>query len=457
MALDTSKQVDRWMFLHLLGWAVRIELADVTTAAEQCERALLRMRYPQAASAIITPTAERARREAEASDRRRRMGTARSDLDGVPITWKDVFDVAGTVTTAGSASLSANPPAARDSRLVWRAAELGLVTVGKTNLSEFAFSGLGINQSFGTPANPNDPALVPGGSSSGAAAAVATGISPLAVGTDTSGSIRVPAAFCGCVGFRASKNRYGPDDFVPLSPTLDSVGILARTVDDIAALDRLLAVQAARNSHHDKAIRAVVPTGEWIDDCTPGVRKLFDIAVDTLRDSGMAIDTVPLPSLAEAQRLMDTYGTIVGAEAYARYGHSLSSTIAIEPATKRRIARNATTAETVVKVRSAMPSLRRRLDTELAGAVLLCPTVRDEPARLDELLASDDLYDARNASTLRTTMVLSYLGMCGISIPLRGPDGRSAVGLLASLPGGQDDHLLAVARPIAQCLGDQSV
>jgi aspartyl-tRNA(Asn)/glutamyl-tRNA(Gln) amidotransferase subunit A len=298
---------------------------------------------------------------------------------------------------------------------------------------------------------------VPGGSSSGAAAAVAAGIAPLAVGTDTSGSIRVPAAFCGCVGFRASKNRYGPDDFVPLSPTLDSVGILARTVDDIAALDRLLAVGTGRNSVQDNAIRVVVPTGEWIDDCTPGVRKFFDVAVDTLRDRGIAIDTVSLPSLAEAQRLMDTYGTIVGAEAYARYGHNLSSTIAIEPATKRRIARNATTAETVVKVRSAMPSLRRRLDTELAGAVLLCPTVRHEPPRLDELLASDDLYDARNASTLRTTMVLSYLGMCGISLPLRGPDRRSTVGLLASLPDGQDDRLLTVAGQIAQCLGDQSL
>jgi aspartyl-tRNA(Asn)/glutamyl-tRNA(Gln) amidotransferase subunit A len=427
------------------------------TTAEQCERALLRTRDPQAASAIITLTAERARREAEASDRRRRTGAARSDLDGVPITWKDVFDVAGTVTTAGSASLSAHPRATRDSRLVRRAAELGLVTVGKTNLSEFAFSGLGINQSFGTPANPNDPALVPGGSSSGAAVAVAAGIAPLAVGTDTSGSIRVPAAFCGCVGFRASKNRYGPNDFVPLSPTLDSVGILARTVDDIVALDRLLAGGTDRNSLHDNAIRAVVPTGEWIDDCTPGVRKFFDVAVDTLCDSGIAIETVPLVSLAEAQRLMDTYGTIVGAEAYARYGHNLSSTIAIEPATKRRLARNATTAETVVKVRSAMPSLRRRLDTELGGAVLLCPTVRHEPPRLDELLASDDLYDARNASTLRTTMVLSYLGMCGISLPLRGPDPGSAVGLLASLPDGQDSRLLAVAGQIAQCLGDQSV
>jgi aspartyl-tRNA(Asn)/glutamyl-tRNA(Gln) amidotransferase subunit A len=424
----------------------------MTTAVELCERALLRAGDPQAASAIITLTAERARRESEASDSRRRTGTTRSELDGVPITWKDVFDVEGTITTAGSAMLSTESPATADGALVRRAHELGLVTVGKTNLSEFAFSGLGINQHFGTPTNPNDAALIPGGSSSGAAVAVTVGIAPLAIGTDTSGSIRVPAAFCGCVGFRASKNRYGPDDFTPLSPTLDSVGIIARTVPDVIALDRVLAIGTRRNSDDNNAIRAVIPAGEWIDDCTPGVRRLFDGAISALRDSGITIETVTLPALAEAQQLMDTYGTIVGAEAYARYGHCLSSPTAIEPATARRLARNARTAETVWRVRAARTFVCRQLDIELAGAVLLCPTVRHEPPRLDELLASEDLYDAANASTLRTTMVLSYLGMCSISLPLSEPDGRSTVGLLASLPAGHDSRLLEIANRIADYL-----
>ena len=424
------------------------------TAGERCERALARSLEPEVRAAMITVTAQRARAEAEASDRRRRTGTARSDLDGVPITWKDVFDVEGTVTTAGSATRSATPRAPRDSSLVRRARELGLVTVGKTNLSEFAFSGLGINQRFGTPTNPNGAALVPGGSSSGAAVAVAAGVAPLAVGTDTSGSIRVPAAFCGCVGFRASKHRYGSDDFVPLSPTLDSVGILARSVGHIAALDRLLAVGPRRNGNHDKAIRAVVPAGEWIDDCSPAVCALFDVAVDALRDNGVTVDVVPMTSLSDAQRLMDAHGTIVGAEAYARYGHCLS---ALEPATRRRLARNVDTVQTVGAVRAAMPSLRRRLATELGGAVLLCPTVRHEPPRIDDLLADDERYDTCNASTLRTTMVLSYLGMCSISLPLAGPHGRSTVGLTASLPHGEDDRLLAVADQVANYLGGQSI
>ena len=418
------------------------------TAADRCERALALSLDPEVRAAMITVTAQRARAEAEASDGRRRTGSPRSDLDGMPITWKDVFDIEGTTTTAGSAKGSGT--AARDSGLVRRAGELGLVTVGKTNLSEFAFSGLGINQRFGTPTNPNDAALVPGGSSSGAAVSVAAGVVPLAVGTDTSGSIRVPAAFCGCVGFRASKHRYGADDFVPLSPTLDSVGILARSVGHIAALDRLLAVGPRRNGNHDKAIRAVVPAGEWVDECSPAVGALFDAAVGALRDNGVAVDVVPLTSLTEAQRLMDAHGTIVGAEAYARYGHSPA---ALEPATRRRLDNNVDTERTVGAVRSAMPTLRRRLTTELGGAVLLCPTVRHEPPRIDEVLADDERYDATNASTLRTTMVLSYFGMCSISLPLAGPDGRSTVGLMASLPHGEDDRLLTVADRIANYLG----
>lgn len=425
----------------------------MTIAEEWCERALLRSLDPQVRPAMITVTPERARSDAAASDHRRRTHAARSALDGVPITWKDVFDVEGTVTTAGSAARSRDPLAVKDCALVRRAGELGLVSVGKTNLSEFAFSGLGVNEHFGTPPNPNDAALVPGGSSAGAAVAVAAGVAPLAVGTDTSGSVRVPAAFCGCVGFRASKHRYGPDDFVPLSPTLDCVGILAETVRNVIALDRLLAAGPRKNVGYDSPVRAVVPAGEWIDECTTAVRRLFDVAIGALRDEGFAIDTVPLTTLSDAQRLMDTYGTIVGAEAYARHGHHLTTSAPLQPATKRRLAHNANTATTLPPVRSAMTSLRRRIGAELRGAVLLCPTVRHEPPQLDEVLASDDLYDARNASTLRTTMVLSYLGMCSISLPLRGSDGGSTVGLMASLPHGEDDRLLAVADAITEHLG----
>jgi aspartyl-tRNA(Asn)/glutamyl-tRNA(Gln) amidotransferase subunit A len=421
----------------------------VTTAEASCERALRRAADDRVRPALITLTAERARAEAAASDRRHRTRSARSDLDGVAITWKDLFDVQGTVTSAGSASRVGVPRAVADGRLVRRARELGLITVGKTNLSEFAFSGLGVNSDFGTPPNPNDSALVPGGSSSGAAVAVAAGVTPLAIGTDTSGSVRVPAAFCGCIGYRASKHRYGPDNFVPLSPTLDCVGILAETVRDVTALDRLLAVD--RRRHPTAPLRAVVPAGEWVDDCTTGVRLRFDRAVDALRDSGFAIDTVSLRSLTTAQRLMDEHGTIVGVEAYANYGRCVQ----LQPTTRRRLASNADAVTAVAPVRSAMPTLRRQIAAELADAVLLCPTVRHEPPRLGDVLASAEAFDAFNASTLRTTMVTSYLGMCSISLPLREADGRSTIGLMVSLPHGHDDRLLAVAQRFSESLGGQ--
>jgi aspartyl-tRNA(Asn)/glutamyl-tRNA(Gln) amidotransferase subunit A len=146
------------------------------------------------------------------------------------------------------------------------------------------------------------------------------------------------------------------------------------------------------------------------------------------------------------------HGTIVGAEAYAAYGRLLAEQAEIELATTRRLARNINAENEIRSLRSAMASLRRQLEIELDGAVLLCPTVRHEPPRLDELLASDDLYDTRNASTLRTTMVLSYLGTCGVSIPLRGPDGRATVGLLASLPEGHDRRLLSFGETVAAIL-----
>ena len=421
---------------------------DAVSARETCERALARTEEPAVRSTMITVTSIRARIEADRSDARRRRHALRSPLDGVPIVWKDLFDVADTVTTCGSASMRDRAPARSDGALVRRAADLGMVTVGKTNLSEFAFSGLGINQCFGTPLNPLDPDLVPGGSSAGAAVAVATGVAPLAVGTDTSGSVRVPAAFSGCVGYRASHHRYGRNDFRALSPTLDCVGLMARTVDDIRLLDRLL-VGARDQPSPRPELRVVIPAGEWVDDCTPGVLASFGAAVDALRDGGVDVVTTKLASMERAQHLIDQHGTLVGADAYATYGGLVSST-GIEPATKRRLARNAGARQSIGPLLDEMPALRCRLGDELAGALLLCPTVRHEPPRIDDLRTSDATYDAFNASSLRTTMVLSFLGTCGVSLPVDGADGGLPSGLLVSAPTGHDDALLTVASRIGQ-------
>lgn len=425
---------------------MREKLAPPNSARDGCERALAAMAEPALDATIITATAARARREAADSDARRRDGRIRSPLDGVPVVWKDLFDVAGTVTTRGSALLRDRPPALTDSRLVRQLHRLGMVTLGKSNLSEFAFSGLGINESYGTPINPVDQSLVPGGSSSGSAVAVAAGVVPLAVGTDTSGSVRVPAAFTGCVGYRASYQRYGHNDFHALSPTLDSVGFLARTVDDIRLLDRLL-VGGSTVAAPAAEPRLVIPAGEWTGDCTPTVTAQFTAALAALRRAGLSVTIVELESLTLAQRLIDGHGTIVGADAFATYGPLLAAPGGVEPATRRRLLRNTNAHDSVAPLRQMMPELRARFRTELAGAMLLCPTVRHTAPRIADLLVSDAAYDAANASTLRTTLVLSYLGACGISMPACG-DGPSA-GLLLSAPGGQDEMLLATASRLS--------
>lgn len=452
--------------------------AGETTATAVVEAAIAAARQPDSASSMIAVTDERARFQAAASDRRARRGIRRGVLDGVPIVWKDLFDVQGTVTTRGSASHQHDEPAAVDSELVRRAHDSGLVTVGKTNLSEFAFSGLGINACFGTPANPVDPALIPGGSSSGSAVAVARGLVTLAVGTDTSGSVRVPAALCGIVGFRASPARYGPHDFAPLSPTLDSVGLFATTVADIAALDRVLIPATHRAMHPlgrvaddtqcvaEKAQhvadgtqcvaagaladlrrwppqRFVVPTGEWTEDLAAPVADAFATTLARMRTAGADIEVRPVPSLDAAQRLMDEHGTIVGAEAYRLHSYRLTSTMPIEAATHRRLDANAHTADTIGPVYAALPGLRADFAAELGDAVLLCPTVRCLPPRIADLQTDPDRYDSANSAVLRTTMVLSYLGSCGISVPTS--SGAPGLGVLLSLPAGGDDALLAAA------------
>lgn len=413
------------------------------SARDAVDAALDRISAPAVRSSMITVTADRARREAEASDGRRRRRELRSDLDGVLVAWKDLFDVAGTVTTAGSALCRGRAPAAVDSSLVHRLAGLGMVTVGKTNLSELAFSGLGLNDLYGTPVNPLDPALVPGGSSSGAAVAVAAGVVPVAIGTDTSGSVRVPAAFTGCVGFRASRNRYGHNDFRPLSPTLDSVGVLARSVADIRRLDRHLSGRPVGAAVR----RVVVPAGEWIDDCTVGVASTFEVVCERLRAAGIDVVTQRLESMQTAQDLMDRHGTVVGAEAYAAYGVAPQA----QPATRRRLRRSAEMAPGPLI--AALPSLRQGFRAELDGAVALCPTVRHEPPRIADLAGDDAAYDAANASTLRTTMVLSHLGACGVSIPC----GDTGVGALLSAPYGEDGMVLATAELVEGLLTDARV
>jgi aspartyl-tRNA(Asn)/glutamyl-tRNA(Gln) amidotransferase subunit A len=373
--------------------------------------------------AFITVTAERARREGP----------------GPLVAWKDLFDVAGTRSTNGSTTRRDAPVATVDAPVVRRLAEAGAVCVGKTNQSEFAFSGLGLNPHFGNPVNPLAPARVPGGSSSGSAVAVADGIVDLAVGTDTSGPVRVPAAFCGLVGYKASIDRYDRTGMLSLAPSLDTIGVFTRNVADAVQADAWL--RGVPVALPDADFRCVVPTGELLDDCDPSVLAAFHDAL-----SLMDVKHRKLPALDEAQDLMDRHGTLAVAEAYQQHGRFLEDPGEVDPLVLRRLASFDAAGEPIV--RAAQARLRAQLVDELAGAVLLCPTVRG-PAPLREPLLQDlDVMAAANSRALRTTMLLSYFGLPGVALPHGAlPDGlRGSV--LLSAPAGDDDRLLAAATAL---------
>ncbi len=398
---------------------------------------------------FIQVTGDQALIDASRATTRRQSGRSLGRLDGLPIGVKDCIDVAGVVTTNGSLVARSAGPAKADAGIVRMLRGRGAVVVGKTNQSELAFSGLGMNPHFGSPRNPVPglEARVTGGSSSGSASAVAAGHVALAIGTDTSGSVRVPAAFCGVVGYKASDGRLPLDGIRPLSPTLDSVGILTRTVDDLRYAVDALSPSRARPGAPSGPMLFVVPDDEIVTACDPEVRAWFHRQVDELdRVDGVIVEERRLPVLAEAQELMDAHGTLVAADAYGLYGRYLLGGPAneLDSALARRLGAAALLGPDIEVVRRALPILRRRLARELDGALLLSPTVRHRPPLIDEARCSAAAFDALNARTLRTTMVLSYLGMPGVSVP-KG-NGRSlGLGLLVSGPWGEDDRVLDAA------------
>src|SRR5438874_12202294 len=206
--------------------------AGRTTSRELVEAALDRIADPagEGVRALLKVYGREARAVADAQDQLRQSGYVASPLAGIPVSIKDLFDVAGEVTLAGSKALDDRPPATADAPVVARLKAAGAIIIGRTNMTEFAFSGVGINPHYGTPGNPYDRSLIPGGSSSGAAVSVGDGQAVVAIGTDTGGSVRIPAAFCGIAGFKPTQYRVSRDGAVPLSTTLDSIGPLANSI-----------------------------------------------------------------------------------------------------------------------------------------------------------------------------------------------------------------------------------
>ncbi|KQU01437.1 hypothetical protein ASG68_06740 [Rhizobium sp. Leaf453] len=396
---------------------------------------------------------ERALYEARAASNRIRSGRSLGLLDGIPIAWKDLFDTQGSVTKAGSVVLSDQAPAKQDAPVVKVLANAGMVSVGRTNLSEFAFSGLGINPHYGTPHNPmsKDEPRIPGGSSSGSAVAVAAGLVPVAMGTDTGGSIRIPVAFNGIVGYKATRGRYAMDGIFPLASSLDSLGPLCRTVQDAIWVDAAMRGRTAPEiARADvRGIKLVVAETIVFEDAEAGVVEAFEQAIRRLQAAGVTVERRAFPVFAEVFELMARHGALVTAEAFALHKERLFGDAAARM-DQRVVARARLGEKIAMTDYIAILEARRRLIGQFKeslnpGELIVHPTLPHVAPAIAPLVADDDLFFKINGKTLRNTLIGNFLDGCGVSIPCGTGDAGMPVGLLLSGQTGEDERLLSAA------------
>ncbi|WP_127088767.1 amidase [Aquabacter cavernae] len=398
-----------------------------------------------------------ARTAAEAQDRLRAAGAAGSPFAGIPIAIKDLFDVAGEVTTAGSNVLADAPPARVDAPAVARLRKAGFVHVGRANMTEFAYSGLGMNPHYGDPRAPFERAVgrVSGGSTSGGAVAVADGMAHAALGTDTGGSCRIPAAFCGIVGFKPTARRVPLEGAFPLSGSLDSIGPLARSVACCAALDALLsgAEPPPLTPRPVNGLRLLIPTTVALDDLDAEVALAFEAAVERLSRAGAKISSGPFAEFGEIAGL-NAKGGFTAAESYAVHRALLAEREAgYDPRVSVRIKRGAgQSAADYLDILAARRSLIARATARLAPYdALLLPTVAILPPRIADLATDEDAYGRANLLALRNPTLINMIDGCALSLPLTTPGGAPA-GLMLAGAAGTDAALLAMGAGVEAVL-----
>ena len=432
------------------------ELARALAAGETTSRALVedslaRINDPagEGGRAFLTIYAERARREAEAVDFARARGFALPPYAGAPISIKDLFDVAGEPTRVGSRALIDASPATADAEAVARLRRAGLIVVGKANMTEFAYSGLGRNPHYGTPLSPWDRARghIPGGSTSGGAVGVADGMVAATLGSDTGGSCRIPAAFCGVVGFKPTAHRVPLKGAFPLAPSLDSIGPLANSVRCCAALDSILSGGdgALRSPPPVEALRIGIIEGyvdERLDDHVAGA---FRAALARLEKAGARLMTVKIPELAELP-VINRNGSIGEFEAYAGHRHRLAALGPLyDPWVRARFegGRDKSAAD-YIDLLAHRARIRASVDvrTGVYDALAL-PTVPIVPPTLAELEPLD-VSRALNLLILRNTVIANFLDRPAVSIPST-PAGAPPVGFMLMGESDGDRRLLAVA------------
>lgn len=427
---------------------------------DRLEQALARIADPngEGARACLTVYADAARAAADAADARAARGARRGPLDGNIVSIKDLFDVAGEPTRAGSKILAEEGvPAAVDAPIVARLRQAGAIIIAKTNMTEFAFSGIGANPHFGTPGNPRDRRRVPGGSSAGAPVAVADGMCEISIGTDTGGSIRIPAALCGLVGFKPSRQRVPTDGALPLSKTLDSIGPIARDVADCAKVDAIMAGEEFRPIQPIglDELRLGIATGLPLDRLDEVVAPAFKTALGYLEGAGIRISAEELPLLADWVAVNER-GGVLAPEACAVHRDRLRRRAAdIDPNVRVRIERGCAISEAdYVDMMRERTRLVAAMDTRLATVdALIMPTTAIVAPTIAEV-ADPKVFAVCNAALLRNTSLANFFDLCAISLPL---SATLPVGLMLVARNGRDHRLLRIAAAVAPSLASCAV
>ena len=400
-------------------------------------------------------TAARARAEAAAAFERAKAGLRRSPLDGVPISWKDLFDTVGDETPAGSRMLRGRVPA-RDADAVARATRAGLICLGTTAMTVLAVSARGIQPVMGPPANAMDRAIAraPGGSSSGAAVALASGLCAASIGTDTGGSVRIPAAWHALVGFKPGRGLIPTGGIVPLCPSLDTVGPLARDVADAAALAFTLAgrrmPQLAGETLRGRTI--LVPDSDVWEDADHGVAEAVEFALRTISRAGADIVRTHIPELSEMTALTWASGiSLAAVEAWAIWGDTIEARgdDMFAPVRARFESGRSVDAAAAHRLIRRRAELRASLADRLAGIdAIALPSIPVDPPRLERIEAGGPDYDRANRLALRNTTLANQLDLCAITLPAGVSARGLPVGLMLMAPSGRDARLLRIAHAV---------
>jgi aspartyl-tRNA(Asn)/glutamyl-tRNA(Gln) amidotransferase subunit A len=398
--------------------------------------------------------AEGARAAAQLSDRARAGGKAPSAYAGIPISVKDLFDVAGQVTAAGSLILASGPPATQDAHIVGLLRAAGLIIIGRTQMSEFAFTGLGLNPHQAQPPNPQDTARVPGGSSGGAAVSVALGQVLGAIGSDTGGSVRVPAAFCGLVGFKPTQRRISRTGVFPLSASLDSIGPIAWNVEDCTILDALMADEPVIPAPADdiRSLRLGVPNNYFLENLAPEVSRAWRDSLERLSKAGARIEHFDFPELDRIPQI-NAAGTITNAEAFALHRRLglLNQRDKYDPNVLARIDVGAgMSAADYLDLLEARAALRIDVDRRTSAYdAILAPTAPILPPRI-EAVRDAAAFARDNGLALRNASVVNLLDRCAISLPMACATAPCGLMMIGETLG--DARLLAAAMSVESAL-----